>query len=640
MRRLRQEMLSALAILLAAGTASLLSAQYKVPGTSAPRPTTATFTSLVYGAPPSYGWIQIKWGPGKDDFVRPQILATTSILENGRPAPKSALCPTPTGPNCGNVQVQVTGYYYGSLGLATRFYATKIVILPEGAARAANPPRYGGYHPPPYNGYHPPAANNNPPAAPAGQAPPAGQTTLAGTIQAVRSGYFELTVTGRAPVWVREIGARIEQNGRAISPNFLSVGESVQVQGRMVGIQLWATEVLVGSARPSAGPTRPAGEPPASANHSQRQTPPTQITAQQEAQLAQQGPVEDKAKLDALAKHSHEQFLAYEAKFQMQQVDRHIALLNSLLKNSACVAGCRTVIQSGLADATQVRSNINRTMQPIGNLNEQLRHYIPPRELSGGPTISPRGGTAGPGGSPARGGSSGGCTAPQITSLSPSQGQPGDPIMISGSGFTNPANPQAGPSITMVLRGGSYGLGETFINDSQVIVGVPGPTGVESQTAYVYVTTCQNSNAFPFQFEPEISVEQLPVASNEASFADFSCGIDSCGSVSGVFGNSPMFPGYAGLAVDAIHAGALTGRRGDDQFFSNGYQLKNGWVLDSVNFSQEYTSNSRNGCTLAGDPIGSASPSVDVHCWVSPRSGQAGYVLGIYIHGPKGVPYQ
>lgn len=257
MRKILPEVFWALAVLLAAGTVRLLLAQYRVSRASAPPPTTATFKSLVYAAPPSYLWIQIKWGPGKDDFVRPQISSTTSITENGRLAPKSALCPTPTGPNCGNVWVVVTGFYYGSLGIATRFYATKIVILPEGSVGSANPPpAYSGYHPPVYNGYHPPAAKYSPPAAQTGQAPPSGQTALTGTIQALRPGYFELGVAGRAPLWVREFGARIEQSGRLIGPNLLRVGETVEVQGSAVGAQLWATQISV--LPPSSAASHPA----------------------------------------------------------------------------------------------------------------------------------------------------------------------------------------------------------------------------------------------------------------------------------------------------------------------------------------------------------------------------------------------
>lgn len=97
---------------------------------AAARPTSVTYNSLVYGADPGYTWILIKWGAGKNAFVRPQILSTTRIFENGQPAPKSALCPTPQGLNCGNVTVQVVGFYYGNwMGLATKFYASTITIL-------------------------------------------------------------------------------------------------------------------------------------------------------------------------------------------------------------------------------------------------------------------------------------------------------------------------------------------------------------------------------------------------------------------------------------------------------------------------------------------------------------------------------
>jgi|GEM_PF-3132269 len=86
----------------------------------------------------------------------------------------------------------------------------------------------------------------------------AGQISLAGTIQAFRAGYLELALAGRAPLWVRELGARIDQNGRLIGPNFLRVGETVQVQGRMVEGQLWATAITVLPPSSSVAGTAPS----------------------------------------------------------------------------------------------------------------------------------------------------------------------------------------------------------------------------------------------------------------------------------------------------------------------------------------------------------------------------------------------
>jgi|GEM_PF-5487234 len=620
MRKLRQGMLSTFALLFAAGTMKPLQAQYRVPGASAPRPITTTFTSLVYGAPPSYLWIQVKWGPGRDDFVRPEITATTSLIfQNGQAAPKTALCPTPSGPNCGNVHVQVTGFYYGSLGIATRFYATKIVILPTALRRSPTPHSAS-------SGYRSPTSAQGPPMSQGGPAGKnVGVVTRSGTIEALRPGYFELSSPGRAALWVRDIGARITEHGRLIGSMSLRVGESVEVQGRTVGAQLWADGILVSPSATEPNPSvnnSPLGRtasasPSAPSQHAGLRT----VLKQQETRAYQ----------------ADRKFLAYQVKFQLGQVDRHINLLNALMRNSTCAASCRSALENGLASANQVKLTLKRTTRPISNLSAQLRHFVPPRELSGGPTHSPRGGRLG-GGSSSAGGGASGCTAPQISSLSTSQGQPGDPIMINGSGFTNQAHPQMRPSVTMILAGTSYMLGVAFINDSQVLVEVPGPIGLQAQTSYIYLSTCQNSNAVPFEFEPEISVVQLPIQPIDASFANFTCGIDGCGSSSGAFGTSSLFPQFYGLAIDAIHAGIYTGRRGDDQFFS-GYQLKNGWVLDSVSFTPFHTATSGNGCTLEGDTIGSTSPFADVHCWVSPF-GTAGYVLAIYIHGPKGVSYQ
>jgi hypothetical protein len=87
-----------------------------------------------------------------------------------------------------------------------------------------------------------PAASPQPPAA---RTALPGVTTLTGVIQNLRVGWLQLAVAGRAAIWVRDFGARILQNGRPIGANFLRVGERVQVQGRMVGAQLYATEISV-----------------------------------------------------------------------------------------------------------------------------------------------------------------------------------------------------------------------------------------------------------------------------------------------------------------------------------------------------------------------------------------------------------
>ena len=214
-------------------------AQVKNPEFKAPASKAATLSGAILANKLEAPWFTLKLGGAGNEVLYVYVTGATIILQNGRPVSRSALRL--------NARIEVTGYYTGlPAASATEFHATRIVILPEGTAGSVkSPPVYSGYHPPAYKAYHPPTAKSNPPAAATRQVLPTGQTALTGTIQAVRSGYLELSSPGRAPLWVRESGARIEQNGRLIGPNVLRAGESVQVQGRMVDAQLWAVQIAV-----------------------------------------------------------------------------------------------------------------------------------------------------------------------------------------------------------------------------------------------------------------------------------------------------------------------------------------------------------------------------------------------------------
>jgi hypothetical protein len=226
------------------------------------------------------------------------------------------------------------------------------------------------------------------------------------------------------------------------------------------------------------------------------------------------------------------------------------------------------------------------------------------------------------------------CQVPQITSLSVSAGQPNDPVTITGSGFGHTGE------VRFLMPSGSLQLMNSgYWSDGTIIADVPNITGVQAFPTSIYVVgapcqtggPAQQSNAWPFQFNPEIDTVMLPISSSDAAWANFGCGIDSCGSSAGTQ------PG--GTAGDTVWAGHVTGVRGDDQFFS-GYQLANGWVFDKANLQPEWAVTSNDGCQIGSGPSpGSASLFVDVHCYVSPDSGSAGYLLSIYITGPAGVPY-
>jgi len=391
----------------------------------------------------------------------------------------------------------------------------------------------------------------------------------------------------------------------------------------------------------SAGSQAPgSARPPFNSNNPQpngnRQATPPQLTPAQKAQLAQRQAAMQ-AKLQVMAQQERQRFQVYKAKFQLQQIDRHVGLLNAALQHSSCAStGCRAALQNRIANANGIRANIAHTMQPVTHLTESLlrNQGSAVQRTNPNPGAHPFGGgthlgSAAQPGNPNAGKRpvSGGCTVPQINPLSVSQGQPGDPVTINGYGFG--ANP--GQINFIVNPGQTVQASADYWSDTQIITSVPQVSGILGYSGNVFVVTCQQSNAVPFQFNPEIDVEQLPIAGNDAAFGDASCGPDICVSVHRIKAD--------GSVSNLLIAGGFTGRRGDDIFFQ-GYQLKNGWVLDSVNLSLGQASDKRNGAQIGADSVGSSSPSVDIHWWDSPALGSASYTLAMYVHGPAGVPYQ
>jgi hypothetical protein len=404
---------------------------------------------------------------------------------------------------------------------------------------------------------------------------------------------------------------------------------------RLLAVVLVAgiSAILVDAERVNAVPPQPYHSPTVSG-----QLTPEQLAQRRAAAVAQRR---------ILANKAHGLFLAYKARFQLGQIDRHIRLLNAALNRVSCTA-CRVVLQRKITTATSLRTNIAQTKQPVMRLGPMLAlrepvylkssTYPGGLHVLGGPAPSPTPSQTS-GGAHAAGNTHGAplpvCQAPLIASLSVSRGQPGDLLIINGSGL----GPGSNNGVQLILgQGGHRSMNVDYWSPTQIIAGIPDITGVQASSGYIYVIAppcqqgmgAQKSNAVPFQFNPELEPQQLPIASSDAAWGNFSCGIGGCGS-------SPGF--QSASAGNTVWAGAFVGKRADDQFFS-GYQLINGWVVQAVDLLPEFSVTSSNGCQIGSDNIGSASPHVDVHCYVSPSNGLAGYVLSITINGPVGVRYQ
>jgi len=300
------------------------------------------------------------------------------------------------------------------------------------------------------------------------------------------------------------------------------------------------------------------------------------------------------------------------AQAQLGNVNRSKQLYVTLAKQ---VKPAELPAVQGLVTQLQTANNeLVRTHAPIA-LAEIWGHYTPFH-----PVIYPLPGCP---------------VTPSISSLSVSSGQPGDPVWIYGNGFGN------NTTVTFLVGNGNKQTASiSYVDCTDLIVSVPQVTGVLAYAGAVIVSNGPNENAIAtFQFEPTIITQQLPINNNNVTWADSSC------PTNGSLGSS-VFSAYegdcaveGGVGYQSLSGGLFGGGKANDEFFS-GYQLKNGWVLDSVDLTSQYGSFTGSaGARLEGGNIGSASPGVTVHSYVD-ATDLEGYVLTLYIHGPAGVPYQ
>jgi hypothetical protein len=206
---------------------------------------------------------------------------------------------------------------------------------------------------------------------------------------------------------------------------------------------------------------------------------------------------------------------------------------------------------------------------------------------------------------------------PAIASLSVTSGQPGDPVLITGSGFSND------PEVHFIVANGKDVVAPVTIwSDIQIFAAVPEVSGIQAFNGQVYVKRgTSKSQLVPFRFNPAIEVRLLQ-RTNDTD-VEKAC-LDKWS-----------------LVVKQERFGSFFGARGDDQFFLSTW-LKNGWTVDAAYLTGFYLT----------DPVwhlgnadayvsefrqGTDSPYVKVHWWVDAFSAVV-YNLYVVISGPKDVP--
>jgi len=208
--------------------------------------------------------------------------------------------------------------------------------------------------------------------------------------------------------------------------------------------------------------------------------------------------------------------------------------------------------------------------------------------------------------------------APKIASLSVGEGQPGDPVTINGSAFGS----APGEVHFIVNPGMDVKANADYWGDTQIVISVPSAEKIQAYNGTVYIQRgTDKTNAVSFKFNPTLDFVTLTIT-NDKLIKD---------------PHDASFESSYGRAGAHFGSGDFFGHKDDDQFFMNTL-LKNGWVVDSVNFGVVYISGNAN-AGVSDNRIGTNSPFVKVHWWMDAFSAVT-YKLSVTIKGPKGIPYQ
>jgi hypothetical protein len=226
---------------------------------------------------------------------------------------------------------------------------------------------------------------------------------------------------------------------------------------------------------------------------------------------------------------------------------------------------------------------------------------------------------------------------PAIASLSAATGRPGDPVLITGSGFGNAIGEVhfvLGPVNDIRVPGApSQAVPGLLWSDSQIFITVPNVSGMSAFNGTVYVTRTSDqtrSNLMPFAFVPLMERRQIvkPVPA------------DALLAVTGVrpyYLPSSADPDW----INRFNMNCFSGSTSNDRFFSN-TRLQNGWRVSGppvVHHPSNYSING--GAYVADSRIGTDWPYVDVKWWVNVGpwcDSMLSYAFVIPIEGPLNTP--
>ena len=215
---------------------------------------------------------------------------------------------------------------------------------------------------------------------------------------------------------------------------------------------------------------------------------------------------------------------------------------------------------------------------------------------------------------------------PAIVALSLAAGDPGKPVMISGSAFGN-----GGGEVHLVIAPGVDLVAKVDIwSDTQIFTSVPNATGVQGFDGQLYVIRAVDktrSNLVAFRFIPRMVRREIAFTTDRTLGLPVDWYAQSNSSKAAV--------------VRRYNANPFGGFFGDDLFFPR-TRLVNGWTVNDVYFECAPGSCMGGGFVQEFRPR-TDSPFVKVHWWVNPANIGAGmsylhYVYALGITGAHGLP--
>ncbi len=188
-----------------------------------------------------------------------------------------------------------------------------------------------------------------------------------------------------------------------------------------------------------------------------------------------------------------------------------------------------------------------------------------------------------------------------------------------------------GPSGSAVYlidaSGKEYALSVSSWTNTHIVARAPALAGfVNPLNCKIYVKTkAGKSDPKPITLKPSLTIA-LMLLNDIMMTSDY------------VFRNPDSNGGFAlfpnvttGMWLSGSHRPRWLGHRDDDEYFLK-RKLRNGWVVDSIDFDGENT-------RLDGSRIGTDSPYLKIHWWSDGPWQTASYTVKVFVRGPVGTMY-